>query len=74
VAKLRELARRARHMAPGLTQPSDRLNLERYAEEFEQRAAKLEEAERVGRSRAPPDQQQIQQQQQASSPEGEKKK
>jgi hypothetical protein len=40
--KARIHAARARRMASGLTQPSDRLRLERYAEELEERAAELE--------------------------------
>jgi hypothetical protein len=74
--KVRTHAARARRMASGLTQISDRLRLERYAEELEQRAADLERQampDAPPRLTSPPippplvtqPQEQVQQQQQA---------
>jgi hypothetical protein len=39
---LRDLAKRARRLAAGLTQAADSARLNRYADELEQRAAVLE--------------------------------
>ena len=40
--RIRELAKRARHMATWLSSQSDKTNMKRYADELERRAAELE--------------------------------
>jgi hypothetical protein len=77
--KLRDLASRARRMAAGLTQSSDRARLADYAGELERRAAELERQAAATSTRVVrQDQQQVQQQQQqqqqqAAPPVGDQK-
>jgi hypothetical protein len=42
IGDLRDLARRARRMAAGLSQAADRTRVNRYADELEKQAAELE--------------------------------
>ena len=64
-AATRDLARRARRLAQGLTPDADRARLLQYAEELDEQANRLE-AE-AGGAHAQVQQQQMQQQQQESS-------
>jgi SH3-like domain-containing protein len=69
VREKRDLARRARRMAEGLTLPGDRARLTQYAEELEKQASELEQAadKQAAQTASPPlvtqEQQQVQQQQ-----------
>ena len=65
-AATRDLARRARRLAQGLTPDADRARLLQYAEELEEQANRLE-AEGRGGQPAQVEQQQVQEQQQESS-------
>jgi hypothetical protein len=76
---LRDLARRARRMAAGLSQAADRARVNRYADELEKQAAELEARAAQGPPIPPQptvthQQQQVQQQQSPEPVDPEKTK